>query len=234
MIFTAFFKAIGQFGDPRFRSVILRGMGLSLLILFGVFILLKLLIAWLAGPVMTLPLIGEITWASSALSAGAFVLMLVASTFLMIPIASAIASLFLDQVAEAVEDAHYPHLPKVKGLSLWDGIKDGINFLGVLLVANAFALLLYLLLPPLAPFIFWIVNGFLLGREYFTLAAARRVGLQQAKQLRRHHRMTIWAAGVLMALPLSVPILNLVVPVLGAATFTHIFHRLQQRPEIRS
>ena len=30
-----------------------------------------------------------------------------------------------------------------------------------------------------------------------------------------------------MAAPLTVPILNLVVPVLGAATFTHLFHRLE-------
>jgi uncharacterized protein involved in cysteine biosynthesis len=38
--------------------------------------------------------------------------------------------------------------------------------------------------------------------------------------------LTIWAAGILMAVPLSVPLLNLLVPVLGAATFTHITHAL--------
>jgi hypothetical protein len=29
-----------------------------------------------------------------------------------------------------------------------------------------------------------------------------------------------------MAAPLSIPVVNLLVPVLGVATFTHIFHRL--------
>jgi CysZ protein len=44
--------------------------------------------------------------------------------------------------------------------------------------------------------------------------------------MRRRNRWTLWAAGTLMAVPLSVPILNLVIPVLGVATFTHIYHKL--------
>lgn len=32
-----------------------------------------------------------------------------------------------------------------------------------------------------------------------------------------------------MAMPLSVPLLNLVVPILGAATFTHLYHALARR-----
>ena len=47
-----------------------------------------------------------------------------------------------------------------------------------------------------------------------------------AKRLRRRHAGTIWMAGVLMAVPLSVPLLNLLIPILGAATFTHLYHAL--------
>lgn len=84
----------------------------------------------------------------------------------------------------------------------------------------------YLLLPPLAPLIFLALNGFLLGREYFQLIAARRLGRAGARALRRRHAATIWLAGALMALPLLVPVVNLLVPVIGAATFTHLYHRL--------
>ena len=101
---------------------------------------------------------------------------------------------------------------------------------GVLVGANILALVLYALFAPAAVFIFWGVNGFLLGREYFTLAAIRRVGRTEAKRLRGKHGLTIWAAGVLMAIPLSVPLLNLVIPILGAATFTHLFHQLVSAP----
>ncbi|MEO0381733.1 MAG: EI24 domain-containing protein, partial [Pseudomonadota bacterium] len=79
---------------------------------------------------------------------------------------------------------------------------------------------------PSAIFIFWGLNGFLLGREYFMLAAMRRVGRAQAKELRRAHSSTVWLAGTLMAIPLSIPLLNLLIPIIGAATFTHLFHRL--------
>jgi uncharacterized protein involved in cysteine biosynthesis len=47
--------------------------------------------------------------------------------------------------------------------------------------------------------------------------------------LRRRHAGEIWLAGTLMAAPLSVPLVNLLIPVLGIATFTHLFHRLQAR-----
>ena len=73
------------------------------------------------------------------------------------------------------------------------------------------------------------MNGFLLGREYFQVAAMRREGRSGAAALRRRHAGTIWLAGVLMALPLSIPLLNLFVPILGAATFTHLYHRLTGR-----
>jgi uncharacterized protein involved in cysteine biosynthesis len=54
----------------------------------------------------------------------------------------------------------------------------------------------------------------------------RRLGRAGARDLRRRHRATVWLAGALMAAPLSMPLVNLVIPVLGAATFTHLFHRL--------
>ena len=91
------------------------------------------------------------------------------------------------------------------------------------------ALVLYAFFPPFAVFIFWGMNGFLLGREYFTLAAMRRVGREGAILLRRKHMGTIWAAGILMAMPLSLPLVNLVIPIIGAATFTHLFHKLDAR-----
>ena len=60
------------------------------------------------------------------------------------------------------------------------------------------------------------------------LVAMRRVGRKRAKELRRKHFLTVWIAGILMAMPLSIPLLNLVIPILGAATFTHLFQLLPQ------
>ena len=96
-------------------------------------------------------------------------------------------------------------------------------------LVNLVAIVLYLLLAPLAPLIFWAVNGFLLGREYFQLVALRRLPPKDAARLRRSNFATIWAAGVLMAAALSLPVVNLIVPIIGAAVFTHLFHRLAPR-----
>ena len=77
-----------------------------------------------------------------------------------------------------------------------------------------------------APLVVWAVNGFLLGREYFQLVAGRRLGVAGARALRRRHRGEVWLTGGLLALPLTIPIVNLIVPILGVATYTHMFHRL--------
>ncbi|HBS50885.1 MAG TPA: hypothetical protein DEA05_12760, partial [Rhodobacteraceae bacterium] len=154
-------------------------------------------------------------------------LVLLLSVVLMVPVASAITTMFLDRVAQAVEDRHYPALPPAQDVPFADELRDTVSFLGVLIGANILALVLYF--TPLAPFVFWGLNGFLLGREYITLAATRRIGREGARALRRRHWLTVWAAGVLMAIPLTVPLVNLLVPILGAATFTHIFHRLDAR-----
>ncbi|CUH74696.1 EI24 domain-containing protein [Tropicibacter naphthalenivorans] len=226
MIFGAFLKAIGQLGDPRFRGVLLKGIGLTILALAVAGYLFVKGAGWLVGDEIWLPYFGTVQWVDDAVSWAMIPLTLVLSVFLMVPVASAMTSIFLDDVAQAVEDRHYPQVGQARRVALSEGLQDTFSFLGVLIVANLLALILYIFLAPLAPFIFWGLNGFLLGREYFTLAAMRRVGRVGAKDLRRKHMVTIWAAGVLMAVPLTVPLVNLLVPVLGAATFTHIFHRV--------
>ncbi len=229
MIFSAFSLALGQIGDPRFRRVLFLGVALTIALLFAASIGFVTLIGGLVGDDATLPLIGQVTWLNDVLGWTSVGVTLLLSVFLMVPVASAITSMFLDEVAQAVEDKHYPHLPPVAGVPFGEALRDTVNFLGVLIGANLLALALYIIFTPLAPFIFWALNGFLLGREYFTLAAMRRVGRDGAKRLRARHIGMIWLAGTLMAIPLSVPLVNLLIPILGAATFTHIFHAVQRR-----
>ena len=226
MIFDAVLRAIGQMDDARFQRVLLLGVGLSIGALILATIIVSTLIQWLIGPSVTLPWIGEVHWIGELAGWSAIPLMLVAAIFLMIPVASAITSLFLDQVADAVEVRHYPGLPPATDVPIMDGVRDGLSMLAVMIFANLAALVVYLIFVPLAPFIFYLLNGFLLGREYFMLAAMRRLGRSRAIEMRKKHLPLIWIAGTVMAIPLTIPIVNLLVPVLGAATFTHIFHAL--------
>ncbi|MEL6571378.1 MAG: EI24 domain-containing protein [Pseudomonadota bacterium] len=229
MIFTDFLKAVAQLSDRRFRRVLWQGIGLTIALLIGVYAALLWLIEALTGDAITLPGVGEVTWVGDLLSWGSLGLMIFLSIFLMIPVASAITSLFLDDIAHAVEDKHYSHLAPVRRVPFWDGFKDTVNFLGVLIGANLLAFIAYAMLPFLAIPIFYALNGYLLSREYFQVAAMRRLGRAGAIELRKAYSGTVWFAGILMVVPLSIPLINLIVPVLGAATFTHLFHRLAPR-----
>lgn len=229
MIFVDFLRALGQLGDPKFQRVLLLGVALTVVLLAGVTVGFSAAINWLVPDTMTLPGVGPIGGIDIAAS-WAFVLAMVwLSVFLMVPVASAVTGLFLEAVVDAVEARHYDRLPAVTPLPLWDVVLDGVNFAGLVIAVNLLALVAYGFAGPFAPLVFWAVNGFLLGREYFMLVAQRRLGRDRARALRRKRFATVWAAGILMAVPLSLPIVNLLIPVLGVATFTHLFQRLAAR-----
>jgi uncharacterized protein involved in cysteine biosynthesis len=229
MIFASFFKALGQIGDPRFRRVMGLGVLLALALLAAVYAGFLVLINSFVPGTIDLIFVGPITGIDALLGWGSLFLMLGLSVFLMVPVASAFSGLFLEDIADAVEDRHYPGLPPVTPVRLSDSLVDSLNFLGLVIAANVLALVLYIFAGPFIPVVFWAVNGWLLGREYFTLVATRRIGREGAKALRAQNSGRIWLAGILMAAPLSVPLVNLVIPVLGVATFTHLFHRMAAR-----
>ena len=226
MIFAAFFRALGQLDDPRFRRVVGLGILLALVLLAGVYALFLQAIQWFVPDAIELPLIGPVTGLESLLGWASLFLMLGLSVFLMVPVASAFTGIFVEDVAAAVEARHYPHLPPTRPMPLFETLRQAINFLGLVIAVNILALFLYPFAGPFSPLVFWGVNGFLLGQEYFTLVALRHLPMAEARALRRRNVGRIWLAGSLMAAPLSVPLLNLVIPVLGVATFTHLFHRV--------
>lgn len=228
MILSDFLKALGQITDGRFLGVLAIGLGLTIALLFGFYLIFVTVIGWVVPESFTLPWIGEITWVDNALTWASVPVMLLLSSVLMVPVASAFISMFLETIAAAVERKHYPHLPPGRPIGIVEGIVDALKFLGVLIVVNLLALVLYVIFTPLAPILFWVVNGILLGREYAQLVALRRSDAAGAAAFRKRHRPTIFAAGVLMAVPLTIPVVNLLVPILGAATFTHLYHRLNR------
>jgi uncharacterized protein involved in cysteine biosynthesis len=226
VILQAFLQALSQLGDRRFRRVVGLGVMLALALLIAVYAGFLQLMWWLTPESIDLPLIGPVSGVDTLLGWASLLVMLGLSVFLMVPVASAFTGIFLEDVAQAVEARHYPQLPPAHALSLAEALRQSVNFLGVIVAVNALALFAYPFAGPAIPLVFWALNGFLLGREYFTLVALRRLSPAEAKAMRSRNQWRLWLAGTLMAVPLSLPIVNLVIPVLGVATFTHLFHRL--------
>lgn len=229
MILIDVLRALGQLGDPAFRRVLGLGVGLTLGVLIALTALVGALVAWLVPAGVTLPWIGTVGFLDDLAVGGAVLVLLVASVFLMAPVASVFTSLFLESVAEAVERRHYPDAAPVPRISAAQSVREGAAYLALLIAANLAAIVVYFAVPPLAPFVFVAVNGLLLGREYFQVTALRRMPAAEATRLRRRNTPQIWALGALMALPLAIPVVNLAVPVIGAAAFTHLYHRAARR-----
>jgi uncharacterized protein involved in cysteine biosynthesis len=221
-----FLRALAQLGDPRFRAVLWKSLGLTLLALVLTFWAVMLVVGWLLPETVTLPWIGPVGFVDDLASWAAVGLMLVLSVVLMVPATAAVVGFFLDDVAEAVEARHYPALPPARTLGLREQVGDALRFFGLVVVANLAALVVYLAVPPLAPFAFWAVNGFLLGSEYFRLVAQRRLPRAEAEALWKRHLPRAWIAGTAIAVPLSVPVLSLFVPMLGVAVFVHQVRRI--------
>ena len=230
MILSDFLKSVAQFDDPKFRRVLWRGMGLTIALLIAACLLVNFGINQLLSSAWAANMIGDQSWLGALINVGGVLFTIALSIWLMVPVTSAIIALFLDEVAQAVEARHYPHLPKQTATKLQDQILVGIRFFGILLLANIGALILSMILPLLAPFVFWATNGYLMGREYFQMAAMRRMPRAQAQELFQRHQGSIWTAGILMAIPMSIPLVGLFIPILGAATFTHQFERLRALP----
>ena len=230
MILSDFLKSVAQFDDPKFRRVLWRGMGLTIALLIAACLLVNFGINQLLSSAWAANLIGDQSWLGALINIGGVLFTIALSIWLMVPVTSAIIALFLDEVAQAVEARHYPHLPKQTATKLQDQILVGIRFFGILLLANIGALILSMILPLLAPFVFWATNGYLMGREYFQMATMRRMPRAQAQELFQRHQGSIWTAGILMAIPMSIPLVGLFIPILGAATFTHQFERLRALP----
>lgn len=216
----AFAKAIRQLGDPAMRRVLFFSVGLSLL---------SFLVIWIAvGFALTHVTFFQTGWLEAAIDVLGGLATLAVSWFLFPTVVSTTTGFFLDGVAEAVERKHYPLLPPARSQPIPEILASSAKFLAVMLSLNIIVLL-FLLLPPVFPFVFYAVNGYLLGREYFEVVAARRLDPRAARALRRQNGRTVFAAGVLLALLLTIPVVNFVAPLLGTAAMVHLFAKMQRQ-----
>jgi uncharacterized protein involved in cysteine biosynthesis len=230
-----FMKAVAQLDDPRLRQV----LWMSILLSFVVFVALWIGL-WALATVLPLQAIPGVEWLMQTLGAAfdwlagfLFVGMLLLFTLMLFPaVVTIIVGFFLDRVADAVESRHYPTLPAARSISLSETVLSTARFALVTAVVNLVALPFYILLlflPPMNLVLFYLVNGYLFSREYFELVAWRRLDPPAAAQLRRSHRGRLQFAGILLTLLMTIPIVNLLTPVVGTAFMVHVFHQLARR-----
>src|ERR1700726_2093886 len=232
-------KAVSQILSPPMRSILWRSIGLALVLITVLALGLQRLLSWLATsglswaeatlvPNSHTPL-DVVSWIVS-IAAGLGVVF--GGILLMPAITSLVASVFVDEVADHVEREHYPaERPGVAlpfGLAIREGIRTALLTILVYLIALPFVFLAG------AGFLaFFIATAWLLGREYFELAAMRFRPPEEAKAMRRENATTIFVAGLIIAAFVSIPIVNLATPLFGMAFMVHMHKRLSgPRPEL--
>ena len=232
-------KALSQILSPPMRSILWRSIGVALVMVTVLAIALQRALSWLAtsgegwaeamlGPGFQTPL-NVLAWIVS-IAAGLGVVL--GGIFLMPAITSLVASIFVDEAAEHVEREHYPaERPGVAlplGVALLEGGKTAALTILVYLVALPFVFL-----AGAGFIVFFIATAWLLGREYFELAAMRFRTPEEAKAMRKDNAATIFTAGLIIAAFVSIPIVNLATPLFGMAFMVHMHKKLSgPRPEL--
>jgi CysZ protein len=229
-MFSGLFLAIEQLGDPRIRSVIIR----SVLISAVIFIALVVAIGWaLSGT----SLFG-IEWLDQGVAflggSAAFVIGL----FIFPALTGLIISFMLEEIARAVEARHFPELSDAREEPVMEMVANAARFAGITIVLNLLVfilvvpvLLITIVLIPLIPFVFYALNGYLLGREYFEFAAVRRLEPAAGRALRWRHKTRIFMCGIVIAVLMTIPFVNWLMPVVAAAYMVHVFEHARRRAE---
>ena len=232
-------KALAEILSPPMRSILWRSIGLALVLITVVSIGLQRLLSWLAtsgegwaeaslGPASHTPLY-VLSW---ILSVAAGLGIVFGAILLMPAITSLVASFFVDEIADHVEREHYPaERPGVAlpfALATQQGVKTALLTILVYLIALPFVFV-----AGVGFIAFFIATAWLLGREYFALAAMRFRSPEDARAMRRDHATTIFVAGLVIAAFVSIPVVNLATPLFGMAFMVHM-HKLLSgpRPEL--
>jgi len=228
-------KALTQILSPPMRRILWRSIGLALVLIVALAFGLQRLLSWFAtsgevwaeaalGPSFATPL-NILAWIVSIAAALGVVL---GAIFLMPAVTSLVAGVFVDDVAGHVEREHYPDGTPGTALPLGLGL--------VLTIKTALlTILVYLLALPFvfvagAGFIaFFLATAWLLGREYFQLAALRFRPLAEVNLLRKDNATTVFIAGLVIAAFVSIPIVNLATPLFAMAFMVHIHKRISRR-----
>ena len=222
MLFQAVFAAAREVFSPALRGILWKSIGLTLALLALVWMgLTRLFDVFLTNHSLSAdyPIIDSFAF----FLAGAG--LLIALVYLLPAVTAIVAGYFLDDVAEVVERQDYPAGRPGVALPFGKAILYGLRFAGLSLLVNLVALLLFFI-PGINIGAFFVANAYLLGREYFELAAGRFWPAEDVTRLRMEHRGTVLAAGAVLAGLVLVPVLNLITPIFGAAMMVHLHKRL--------
>lgn len=138
-------------------------------------------------------------------------------------------SFFDERMAELIERADYPQLPPAAP-PFWPTLAQDVRFSLKAIGLNMLCIPLYFI-PGINLVVYYGLNGYLIGAQFFRMSAGRRSSLQETKELLRRGRGSILLAGVGISFCGTIPLLNLAAPLIGVATMLHLYHLMKETPK---
>jgi len=225
-------KALSDMFRPPLRAVLVKSILLALALIVVIGIGLQRVIASLADSgatwaEQTSGFAPHAVWAALAwfLSIMATLGIVTGAVFLMPAVTNVVGSFFVDDVADAVEREHYPAEPAGRALPILTAVIEGLKFALLSVIVYVVALP-FVLFAGFGVLILFVANAYLLGRNFFELAAMRFYPPWEAKELRKRNAGTVFFAGMIVAAFVSIPIVNLATPVFAMALMVHLHKRI--------
>lgn len=218
-MFAALIKAFGQSSDPDFRRVIVKGAAAAIV----------LFLALVAGAAWGLEhfTLTSIHWVNQVIAAMGGIATVFVAGLLFPGAMMAVQGIFLDDAALSVETRHYPDnigTPPPTARAIWGSLR----LAGITIVLNLIVLPLYFF-PAVNLLVFYSLNGYLLGREYFEVVALRHMTLAAARVLRRRNRWSTFIAGVVITFLFTIPVASWFMPAFATAFMAHVFENARRR-----
>ncbi len=198
---------------------------LSALLSFVVLVALLGGSSWLLHDIITAHMPPDLQWLLGWIEGIGAVLLAGALFPLLLPL---VIGLFTDQIAEAIEKQEYPHLPLPQPAPFLENIRYEMGFAIKAMLLNIFCLPVYLV-PGINAVWFYLLNGYLVGKQLLMMVGARYASRANVAQMLLKNRLSVLIGGILVILCATVPFLNLVAPIWSVAFMVHLFQTLSTR-----
>jgi uncharacterized protein involved in cysteine biosynthesis len=215
---TEFRLALGVFREPFAWRI----LGIGFLGAVAVMALLGLGVWWVMAGSGWLEFgwVARSEWTRWLFGGLGTVVYLVAAWFLFPVVLTAVAGIFLEDLADRIERRHYPELPVPRRIPIAEQIRSSLRGLLRGLLWNLAALPLYFI-PVVNLIAYAAVNSRLLSREYFQVVALRHLTAEESRGCFRRHRQRLWREGLVLMLLFLIPVVQLVAPLLATALAVH-------------
>ncbi len=209
--------SLGDIFSPPFRRVMAKSLALTL----GV-----LVVGWVGLDRLALSFVHvQPNWLATAISLVVGLGLVAGLIVLAAPTTSLVASFFLDEIAAIVEREVDPSGAPGRPAPALEAALSTLRFAALSVAVMLLALVL--LWVPGFGLAAWIAaNAYLLGREYFELAAMRFRPAAEARAMRKHFALRVYLAGLLVAAFVAIPLLNLFTPLFATALMARLHKRL--------